>query len=110
MAGAATDAGDAALAARHATGSGELASGAATDAGDAALAARSAAGATVDPSGSAVAVAVAVAAAGLFGGEESDCCGGRCRAGRRDGIGCDNRCCGDRSSDSPSHHQWFDEV
>jgi hypothetical protein len=108
VAGAATDARQAALAARHAAGAEELAAGAAADARNAALAAGTAAG-SVHAAGAAVAVGIAAAAARVV--LEDDVRGCRCvhRWSGRENVSRGRRGGGDRRGNGAGHHQWFHE-
>jgi hypothetical protein len=87
VAGAAADARKAAGAARHATGTGELASGATADARDAALAARTATGAAVLAAGTAVAVGIAATATGVVLEDNVRGRGARHRWSSRESVG-----------------------
>ena len=110
MAGAATDARETSVTARHAARTRELATGAATNAGDAALPARTTAGTTVLSTGAAVAVGVAAAPAGVL---LEDDMRGRCTSHsrtRRESFSCCHRRNSNRRSNSATNHQRFHHV
>lgn len=109
VAGAAADAGQTALTAGNTARPPELATIAASDARNAALTAGTAVRTLVGATGAAIAVGVAAAAARVKRDEVGDRGAGSARPGRDD-ISRGRWRRGNRCSDSPGHHQWFEEI
>lgn len=109
MAGAATDARETSVTARHAARTRELATGAATNAGDAALPARTTAGTTVLSTGAAVAVGVAALAAWVLLEDDMNWRWSGCRS-CRERFSCRHRRNSNRGGNSATDHQRFHQI